>query len=298
MTKSKYSIVALLLLIILGFIWGSGYTLARYCTTHGVSPLGYALWQSLGPALVLVILIAIFRISWPLSWQHLRFYFICGLVGIALPNTNIYFASPHLPAGMLAVIVNTVPILTYVLAFIFRQERFYYSRFLGVILGMLGLFLIVQMNFHEVKATPWIFLALLTPLCFAFTATYIARQERPEVHAFVAAASMMLFSSLLLLPAVLVKNDFYGLHWPLILPDQAIVLEIILSSIGYLMMFQILKMAGAVYYSFVSCIVALTGLFWGWLVFGETLSIRSAFAVGLILLALLLITMNQMQKGK
>jgi drug/metabolite transporter (DMT)-like permease len=48
---------ALILLLLLGVIWGSGYVIARYATLHNVPPLGYSFWQSLGPA-VLVSLIS------------------------------------------------------------------------------------------------------------------------------------------------------------------------------------------------------------------------------------------------
>src|SRR3990167_10881015 len=105
-TKYK-SCSSLLTLILLGSIWGTGYSIARFAMTNGVPPLGYSFWQSVGPALIIGLLALFRHPSKPdLSFLRLRYYFICGLMGIALPNTIMYFAAPHLPAGILAMMVN------------------------------------------------------------------------------------------------------------------------------------------------------------------------------------------------
>lgn len=68
------------------------------------------------PALLLT-LVSFFtkqtRLLHPVYWPY---FFICGLIGIAIPNTNMYFIASHIPAGLLAVLVNTVPLLVYPLA--------------------------------------------------------------------------------------------------------------------------------------------------------------------------------------
>src|SRR5579863_9025259 len=105
---NKQPWLPLALLLLLGMIWGTGYSIARFAMTHGVNPLGYSFWQSVGPALLIGLLAYRRKHDITLSTAHYRYYFICGLTGIAIPNTNMYFAAPHLPAGLLAVIVNTV----------------------------------------------------------------------------------------------------------------------------------------------------------------------------------------------
>ena len=90
----------LLTLILLGFIWGTGYTIARFAMTHGVPPLGYSFWQSLGPAVMVgLISVLLQRNSFKkLTIPSLQYYLISGLTGIVIPNTTMYFAAPHLPA--------------------------------------------------------------------------------------------------------------------------------------------------------------------------------------------------------
>ncbi|MHB1948241.1 MAG: DMT family transporter [Gammaproteobacteria bacterium] len=294
MSNNKFT--SLILLLLLGFIWGTGYSIARFATTHGVSPLGYSFWQSLGPAVFISLLSCITSKSYiQLSAPHIRYYLICGLTGIVIPNTNMYFAAPHLPAGLLALIVNTVPIIAYPLALLARVESFSFVRLTGLISAICGLMLIIlpKTSLPSQEMSPWVVSTLITPLSFAFCAIYISRYRPDHGDSFGLAAGTLIASSLLLLPLVCFNHHFYALHWPLTMPDGVIILEIILSSIGYVLLFQLIKIAGPVYYSLVDTVVALTGLFWGYLIFHEELNRWTGAAVLLILFALLLVTHKQ-----
>ena len=89
---------------------------------------------------------------------------------------------------------------------------------------------------------------------------------------------MLLISTIILIPLVLSFHKFYPLN-SLSLPHLAIILEIILSSIGYIIVFELLKRMGPVFYSLISGVVAVTGLFWGWIIFNECLQLWLACAV-------------------
>jgi drug/metabolite transporter (DMT)-like permease len=282
------------LLLLLGTIWGTGYSIARFAMTHGVNPLGYSFWQSVGPAL-LIGLFAAMRSKPTTSTPPYRYYFICGLTGIALPNTNMYFAASHLPAGLLAVIVNTVPIMAYLMALVMRVESFNPLRLIavGLALGGLMLILIPKTSLPSPFMIPWILSALITPLCFAFCSVYIARHRPSNSRSLSLAAGTLLFSSLLLTPIVLGSQHFYWFHFPLTTPDWVILLEILLSSLGYIVFFKLIKIAGPVYYSFVDAIVAMTGLFWGYVIFHEQLNIWTGTAIMLIIFSLILVNKRQ-----
>ncbi len=295
MTSTASKTLSLLILLLLGLIWGSGYSLARYATTHGVPPLGYAFWQSLGPAIFLTLLALFQRTPLSLGVSNIRFYFVCGLLGIALPNSNMYFAVQHIPAGLLAVLVNTVPIITYVLAFIFAEERFSWARFAGVLLAIVGIMLIIipETSLGGAQMTPWVLVTLISPICFALTAIYASKNRPVAASSLTLSAGMLISSTILLTPVVIATHNFYSLMPPYNMADFVVVLEMVLSSIGYVLLFKLLKMAGAVYYSLVGGVVALTGLFWGWLIFNETLNRFTALAVLCILLGILLVTLWQ-----
>jgi len=280
------------LLLLLGFIWGTGYSIARFATTHGVPPLGYSFWQSVGPALLIAFLAKSQRDSIKLSATHVRYYCMCGLTGIVIPNTTMYFAASHLPAGILAVVVNTVPIIAYPLALLLQAEKFNPFRLSGVLCAMCGLLLILlpQTSLPAPDMFLWVLAALLTPFSFALCSVYISRYRPTDSSSVSLSAGTLIAASVILAPFVLGSGHFYSLHLPLTVPDWIVLLEIALSSAGYILFFQLIKIAGPVYYSLVDTIVALVGLWWGYIIFHERLNEWTFPAVLLIFIALILVT--------
>ncbi|MFT3742348.1 MAG: DMT family transporter [Gammaproteobacteria bacterium] len=294
----KKTLLPLSILFSLGITWGSGYAIARFATTHGVHPIGYTFWQSLGPA-VLLSLFCLFkrRISGLAARapklvptqkiEHLhtpyKFYALCGLLGIAVPNTIMYYAAAHLPASLLALVINTVPMMIYPLALLAKQESFNFRRFLALVITIVGLACLVVPNAHfSGQQAKWILIALLTPLCFALFANFVNPRRPANSQPLNLAAGMMIFSTLWLLPVVFSTHSFYSL-WPLTLPGWVIILEMILSSLGYVLLFKLLTLAGPVYYSLVDGVVAITGLLWGVLLFQERFNVWQSIAVCCIL---------------
>ncbi len=288
-------VLSLILLVSLGLIWGSGYTIARYAVTNGVPPLGYTFWQCLGPAIILSLLSAAQKSKPTLSMNHIYFFVVCGLIGIALPNTNMYFAAAHLPAGMLALLVNTVPIMIYPLALISKQEKFDSVRFFAICLAIIGVLTLVipKTSLPDNHSAMWVLIALLTPLCFALFAAFVNPKRPNDCSSLSVAAGMMCTATLILTPLVFATHNFYAIRFPLTLPMYIILLEIILSSLGYVLFLWLLKIAGPVYYSLVDGVVAATGIMWGIVIFDEHFNLWRGVAFILIFSAILLMTLRQ-----
>lgn len=287
--------LSVILLLALGLVWGSGYAIARFAVTNGVSPLGYTFWQCLGPAIILSLLSLLQKSKLNLSLRHLSFFVICGIVGIALPNTNMYFAAAHLPAGMLALLVNTVPIIIYPLALLSKQEKFDWIRFLGICCAIAGVLTLIvpKTSLPDKHAALWVLIALLTPLCFAIFATFVNPKRPADCASLTLAAGMMSTATIILAPLVFATHNFYAIHLPLTLPMFIILLEIVLSSLGYVLFFWLLKIAGPVYYSLVDGVVAATGIIWGIIIFHEHFNVTRGFAFLLIFSAIMLMTLRQ-----
>lgn len=296
MQKTKQSF---LLLISLGITWSLAYSIARYCTTHGVHPLGYTFWQSIGPAIVLTILCLIKKIPIKLNPKILFFYLLSSLIGIAIPNANMYYSASQLPSGILAVIINTAPIMTYLLAMGFKTEKFSIKKSFGVLLAIIGIYIIANPSnlSLDIDQASWVLRALITPFCFALCAVYIAKYRPDNCDSLALSAGMLWGASLWLTPIVFSQHHFY----PLIsylnssidfsFPQKLIILEILLSSLGYWLFFQLLQKAGAIYYSLVAGIVAIAGLFWGWLFFQESLEGLAIYGTGFIIVGILIVSL-------
>lgn len=289
---TQRSFQSIFLLLLLGLIWGSGYSIAHYATTHHVPSLGYSFWQSLGPSLFLLLLgLCLPKHRVKLDGVHLRYYAVLGLFGIAFPNSLMYLASPHLPAGLLAVVVNTVPIFTFLLAISLGVEGFKWFRALGVLVTFSGLLILSWPGNHifNLSQTHWIWLSLLVPISFAGMAIFAVKYRPKDASDLNIACGMLIFSTIFVAPMTFYFHDFYSLHWHMQTQDWAIILEILLSSISYIILFRILQIAGAIFYSLVGGMVALTGLFWGWIIFHEGLTLISGLAALLIIVGIFVV---------
>jgi drug/metabolite transporter (DMT)-like permease len=281
------------ILLCLGLIWGSGYALARYCVTNGIPPLGYSFWQAIGPAILLYIICIASGRKWQFSSTNIRFFLICGVFGIAIPNANMYFSAQHLPAGLLAVVVNTTPAFTVLVAWISREDKPRMYQLFGVLTCIAGLLILSLPNLHWQQGAnnSWLFTTLITPLCFAIIATYSSRSRPKNLDSLQLASGMLLAASFVLTPVVLATKNFYAIKLTaLSLPDAALILEIMLSAIGYILLFKLIAKAGAIYYSLVGGVVACTGLFWGYIIFHEKLTTSTAVAVTAIIVGITLCT--------
>ncbi len=105
-------LVPIALLIGLGTMWGASFSLAKIATTAGANPLGLLLWQAAGgAAIVLSVGVARRRLR-GLTRRNLGYFVTCSLMTIVVPSGAVYWAAPNLPAGVLALLIATAPMIT------------------------------------------------------------------------------------------------------------------------------------------------------------------------------------------
>ena len=118
------NLVPLAWLLLLGSVWGSTIIITKHIVSTGHEPLGLIFWQLAFGALLLSIMARFQGTSLPMSWVHLRFYTIVALAGTVIPNTFTYMVAAHIPAGLLAIGIATVPMFSLLIALVIKSERF------------------------------------------------------------------------------------------------------------------------------------------------------------------------------
>ncbi len=291
---------SILILLFLGFSWGAGYAIAHYVTLQGVSPITFSFYLAFGPAVLLCLYVWLTGLSLKLSWQYWRYYFYAGVLGVVIPNTCMYIAAPHLPAGLLGMMVNFTPIFIYPLALMAHQEKFRWLRMLSICLGVVGILLITlpAAEFQQNYFSHWALFALLSPLSFAASAVYISKHRPVNSNSVALSAGMLLVSAIILVPLVLffAHSRLQVSIWHFV--NWLVLLQIILVSLGTFLLFYLIKIAGPVYYSLVNAVAVIAGIFWGWLFFAEKLSIMVMLSLLLILVAIVMMTFVRLKIKK
>ena len=261
----------LLLLLTPGVAWGLSFSLLKILSDFGVHPLALTLGNALLGGLLLFLWCLARGRPPPWSRNHLVFYVVAGLLGSAVPSASLLFAAPHLPAGILAIEIGMVPLITYFLVLILRVEGFHARRFLGLALGFAVIAALVgpDEGLGDPAAVVWVLVALIAPASYALEDVYIALRRPAGGDSAALVCGMLLASSAFLGVVVVAGGTWETLlpRWPELLPWMVAATVVSLSA--YVLFLELLRRAGAVYASQVGYVVTGAGVVWGILLFDE-----------------------------
>ena len=105
-----------LCLLIMGIGWGATIPLTKVAVSEGYQEFGLIFWQQIICAFVLGIVLCIRRQGVGLCRPQIVAYVIIAVFGTVLPNTASYEAAVHLPGGVLAILISTVPMFAFPIA--------------------------------------------------------------------------------------------------------------------------------------------------------------------------------------
>ena len=129
-----------LILLVTGICWGATMPLTKTAVSTGHQPMGLIFWQLVFSSILLSVVVLVRGRRPRLSGAVLFYFFMVGLLGTLIPNSFSFLAASQLPAGVMAIIIATVPMFSLMLALAFRVERFLFQRFTGVALGATAVF--------------------------------------------------------------------------------------------------------------------------------------------------------------
>lgn len=282
-----------------GGIWGLTFSLARMATEASKEPLGLALWQAVGGALVLFIYCILRKQMPPISKRSIRHFAVIGVFGSAIPSSLLFYAAPNVPAGVLAITIALVPIITYALSLLIGSDHYSLRRLIGIGAGFVAILLImlpdsdVQNNaLTEGSTRFWVAMSLLATVAYTMENIYVDRSVARDVSMAGILLGGLTAAALVLAPIVWITDAFVPLSLPFDNLDAVVVAMSIVSSLAYLMFLSLIRLAGAVFASMSGYVVTLSGVFWGIVIFSETHSIWIWGALIMMIVGMALVTPN------
>lgn len=286
------------LIVVGGTIWGMTFSLARIATLAGAHPIGLTLWQGLFGGLFLLSL-ALWRRRPPrLDRPHLIFYVACGLLGTVVPGTLYFYAAPKVPAGVLAITIATVPIMTFAGALLLRMEGAAWGRLLGLVCGLAAVLLIVlpESSLPDPAMAAWVLIAILAAVCYTAENIYVAVRRPAGSDALAVVSGMLLVASLIMAPIVAVSDTFVPLGLPFGEVEWAVIGMMAINALAYALFYHVVQISGPVFAAQMAYVVTLSGVFWGIVIFGEQHSLWIWGSIALMLIGLALVTPRPAQR--
>ncbi len=264
-------------LLALGAIWGGSFLFMRVAAPD-FGPL--ALVE------VRIVLGALFLL--PFLWRFraridarlwLRFA-IVGALNSAIPFTLFAWGAERAPAGVGAIANSLTVLFTALVGLLVYGDRIGARRVAAIAGGFVGVVVLASGKTAGDNVAAAAIAGAIASLTYGFAAQF-TRRWFAEVPPLAAVAGTLGCSALMVAP-------FAALAWPSASPPPlswvcAALLGVLCTGIAYAVFFRLIQRVGAARASTCTYLVPLFGVFWGWLLLGETPTATMLAAGALIL---------------
>jgi drug/metabolite transporter (DMT)-like permease len=263
-----------LVLILMGAGWGSTQSLGKVAVSTGHQYLGLIFWQLVIGALVLGGVLLLQGKGAPLNRGTLGFAVLIAFIGTIIPNSTFYYSVAHLPAGVMSILISTVPLMAFPIALALGTDRFSLMRLAGLLCGLVGVILIAAPAgaLPEAGMAGYLPLAMVAPLFYAFESNYVARFGTAGMDAVQAMFLASATGAVIVLPLALGSGQFIDPTLPWGRAEWALVASSVIHCFAYASYIWLASKAGAVFASQTSYIVTGMGVIWALLLLGERFS--------------------------
>jgi len=252
--------------------FGAIFCLNKIAAEAGLPPLAYAFWQSALSGLSLLAIAAVRGCRVPLGADALKTYFMVGVLGLGLPGALLTFAAPHLPAGLVTLVLALSPPLTFLMAVAARQQKFRWWGLAGVAFGFAGILVIAGPGSGAIPSADgvgWFALCLIAPVLYAMANVAASIFRPPSADAVAIGAGILLGAAAGLLPLAIVTGQIAWRPSGLGDAEIATLLAAVIYAAFTWLFLEIVRMAGPTFFAQFNYLAVMSGLAWGWIVFAE-----------------------------
>jgi drug/metabolite transporter (DMT)-like permease len=279
MTRAPW--VEYLLLGLLATLWGSSYMLIRL-GVETIPPVSLIALRVSVAAVVLTVVVIYRGQSLP---KDVRTW---GMVGVqSFFNswgawTILAWGQQYIQSGLAGVLNSTSPIFVFFLTlFISRHEKVSVLKLAGACLGVVGVTLIIGIDALDSLGNQVIAQLAVLFGAFLYGCAYIYGVRFQHLSPLVTAASVLVFSSLILVPASLIIDQPWTLRPSLISLASVVILGIFCTALALLLYFRLLRTLGSMGTSSQAYLRIGISVLLGVVILGETIPL--VVGIGLIL---------------
>ncbi|WP_428740258.1 EamA family transporter [Tenacibaculum sp.] len=290
MKESKPLIITAFIAIYI--IWGSTYLLNKIVVTE-VSPLLLAAIRfSISGALI--ILIAKFlKVPVKITKKQLLNSAIAGFLFLVYGNGMFVWALKYVDSGFGALLAATQPLFVLLLLRLIDGKKMQKQSIIGVILGVIGMYLLVSQN--EITTSKdmliGIFMIFSCILSWSYGSVFVAKAILPK-NFFVSTGYQMLIAGSFLFAGSFLLNETWSspISWSLKAQGSMVLLIAFGSIVAFTAFNYLLKEVSAEKVSTSAYVNPVVALFLGWYFLDETLTAQSIVASIVLLSGVYFIT--------
>jgi drug/metabolite transporter (DMT)-like permease len=282
----------LLVLLGLGVGWGSTQALGKIAVSTGHGLFGLMFWQLAIAVAALGAIRALRGGRLHVTRRGLGMAAAVALVGTLIPGTTFYTSIARLPAGIMSILIATVPLLAFPVAVVLGLDRFGLRRAMGLLCGFVAMLLIAlpEAALPVGAKAAWLVVAMVGPLCYALEGNIIARWGTgglDPLETILVASGVAL---VLVIPLMLLSGQWIDPRLPWGAPEAALVAGALVNALMYVGYVWLAQAAGPVFAAQTGYVVTLAGVGWAMLLLGERFAPSVWLAAALLMAGLALVT--------
>ena len=288
------------LLGLLSVLWGGSFFF-NGVVLRELPPLTVVLLRVALAALILLPVLWVYRIRFPVGLSGWRPFFAIALLNNVLPFSLIVIGQTYIPSGLASILNATTPLFTVLVMAAAGDEKLHPRRVAGVVTGLIGVIILHgQDHLHGqdlhgqdpgIQAGEGIGILLCLAAAFSYgLAALYARRKLSDSPPLATATFQLLASSLMMTVIAAV----FERPWQLPIPGATTWLAMmglagLSTALAYIVFFQVLRRSGSTNVMLVTLLIPMTAILLGYLVLGESISLREIIGALVIGSALLLI---------
>lgn len=285
MSKPKDKVLILLAFFAIYVIWGSTYLLNKIAVTE-LPPFFISALRFITAGVLIFIIARILRIDISITKKQLKNTIIAGFLFLTIGNGIAVWALKYLDSGFAALEVSAQPLVVLLLMLILQGKKIQPMSILGIIFGVIGIFLLVSQKeiITQENSIIGMIMLFMCMLSWAYGSIFIGDADLPPNY-FVNTGYQMLTGGIMLL----LSSLFFGERWSL--PHEwsssvqwSMVMLIVFGSIAAFTSFNyLLKKVSPEKVATCTYVNPIIALILGWYFLKEQITIQSVIAAIILL---------------
>lgn len=273
------------LLFILAMVWSSSFTVIKV-GMDVLPPVTFAMLRVCFGAVVLYSWLKLRGLSLPRSPKLWMSFTLIGLFGNALPFALINWGEQKIASGLAAILIAAMPLAALMLGRFFSDEIFNTRRVVGVVTGFAGVVLLIgpQELMHLGEDALRQVAVAVAAISYAVAGILLRKlpTAKPAEHG----AGVLIASSALLIPAALLADQPWTLHYSADALAAALYLGVFPTALATILLIIVVSSRGVTFLSLNNYLIPVLGVLWGFLFLGEPVTSEILVALALILIGI------------
>lgn len=298
MKPKNNTILILLAFFSIYVIWGSTYLLNKIAVTE-LPPFKIAAIRFLSASVLIFVIAKLLRIDISITAKQLKNTAIAGFLFLTFGNGVVVWALKYVDSGLTALEISAQPLVVLVMMRILEGKKIQPMSIIGVILGIIGIYLLVSQKeiITQENTVIGMLMIFACMLSWAYSSLFVAKADLPK-NFFVNTGYQMLTGGIMLSITSLCFGEEWSLPntWSTDVQWSLILLIIFGSIVAFTSFNYLLKVVSPEKVATSTYVNPIIALVLGWYFLNEHISTQSIIAAVILLTGVYFINTKKRRK--